>query len=85
MGGDPPPTEFLSSPTFHKKAFHFEIIKRKADQLISRDRMTVTSSFKLYKICRVVVDEEAGLEGDIRVIDESGEDYLYPSTCLITP
>jgi hypothetical protein len=34
----------------------------------------------LYKIYRVIPDENAGAEGDIRFIDESGEDYLYPAS-----
>jgi len=37
-------------------------------------------ALELHKIYRVVPDEEAALDGDIRVIDESGEDYLYPSS-----
>ena len=38
------------------------------------------ASLELHKIYRVVVDEDATKEGDIRIIDESGEDYLYPSS-----
>lgn len=30
-------------------------------------------------IYRVLADEDAGTDGDIRVVDESGEDYLYPA------
>jgi hypothetical protein len=36
------------------------------------------ASLELHKIYRVLLDEEAAQDGDIRVIDESGEDYLYP-------
>ncbi|MGH7947022.1 MAG: hypothetical protein ACREF9_18750 [Opitutaceae bacterium] len=36
------------------------------------------ASLELHKIYRVVPDEDAAQDGDIRVIDESGEDYLYP-------
>ena len=35
------------------------------------------ASLELHKIYRVVPDEDAEADGDIRVIDESGEDYLY--------
>ena len=35
------------------------------------------ASLELHKIYRVLPDEEAAREGDIRIIDESGEDYLY--------
>jgi len=37
------------------------------------------ASLELHKIYRVIPDEEAAQDGDIRVIDESGEDYLYPA------
>lgn len=32
------------------------------------------------KVYRVLLDEEAKKEGYLRVIDESGEDYLYPES-----
>jgi len=35
------------------------------------------------KIYVVVPDEEAEKEGYFRVIDESGEDYLYPASYFI--
>ena len=35
------------------------------------------ASLELHKIYRVLPDEDATEDGDIRVIDESGEDYLY--------
>ena len=38
------------------------------------------ASLELYKIYRVIPDENVGAEGDIRIIDESGEDYLYPAS-----
>ena len=37
------------------------------------------ASLELHKIYRVVPDEDAAEGGDLRVIDESGEDYLYPA------
>jgi len=36
-------------------------------------------SLELHKIYRVLPDEDAAKEGDLRIIDESGEDYLYPA------
>ena len=36
-------------------------------------------SLELHKLYRLVPDEEAERDGDLRVIDESGEDYLYPA------
>ena len=38
------------------------------------------ASLELHKIYRVVPDKDAIAEKDLRVIDESGEDYLYPSS-----
>jgi len=35
------------------------------------------------KIYRMLPDEEAEKEGYIRVIDESGEDYLYPQPYFV--
>jgi hypothetical protein len=37
-------------------------------------------SLELHKIYRVVPDEDAAADNDIRVVDESGEDYLYPAS-----
>jgi hypothetical protein len=36
-------------------------------------------SLELHKIYRVLPEPDAGQDGDLRVIDESGEDYLYPA------
>ncbi len=37
------------------------------------------ASLELHKIYRVVADDDGAQDGDIRVIDESGEGYLYPA------
>ena len=37
------------------------------------------ASLELHKIYRVLPDKDAAEEGDLRVVDESGEDYLYPA------
>ena len=38
------------------------------------------ASLELHKIYRVMHDEDAAATGDMRIIDESGEDYLYPAS-----
>ena len=38
------------------------------------------ASLELHKIYRVVPDRDAAADEDLRVIDESGEDFLYPAT-----
>jgi len=35
------------------------------------------------KIYQILVDEAAAKEGYLRVVDESGEDYLYPDSYFI--
>lgn len=40
-------------------------------------------SLELHKIYRVLPDEDAALDGDLRIIDESGEDYLYPKEYFV--
>ena len=35
------------------------------------------------KVYQVIPDEDAAKEGYLRVIDESGEDYLYPESYFI--
>jgi len=35
------------------------------------------------KIYRVLPDDEAAKDGYLRIIDESGEDYLYPESYFI--
>jgi hypothetical protein len=41
------------------------------------------ASLELHKIYRILPDEEAAKDGDFRVIDESGEDYLYPDGLFV--
>ncbi len=41
------------------------------------------ASLELHKIYRVVPDDKATLDGDLRVVDESGEDYLYPAEWFV--
>lgn len=41
------------------------------------------SSLELHKIYRVLPDNDAAADGDLRVVDESGEDYLYPLSYFV--
>ncbi len=43
------------------------------------DNAGYPASLELHKVYRVLPDEDAESEGDLRVVDESGEDYLYPA------
>jgi hypothetical protein len=41
------------------------------------------ASLELHKIYAVLPDADAEKEDDVRVIDESGEDYLYPADWFV--
>ena len=41
------------------------------------------ASLELRKLYEVVEDVEAARDGMLRVIDESGEDYLFPSDMFV--
>ena len=43
------------------------------------DNTEYPASLELHKVYQVLPDEAAAQDGDVRVIDESGEDYLYPA------
>lgn len=47
---------------------------------IRRDK---TEDLDLWKIYRVLSDTKANEVGCLRVIDESGEDYLYPANRFV--
>ena len=41
------------------------------------------ASLELRKVYRVITDSEAEETGLLRVLDESGEDYLYPASYFV--
>ncbi len=41
------------------------------------------ASLELHKVYRVVPDQDAEQDGDTRIVDESGEDYLYPASYFV--
>ncbi len=47
------------------------------------DNSAYPVSLELHKIYRVLPDDDAAMDGDLRVIDESGEDYLYPAEYFV--
>jgi hypothetical protein len=42
------------------------------------------ASLEIHKIYRVLPDDDAASDGDLRVIDESGEDYLYSADRFVS-
>ena len=47
------------------------------------DNAGYPASLELHKLYRVLPDPSAAEDGDVRVIDESGEDYLYPAEYFV--
>jgi hypothetical protein len=45
-------------------------------------RAEESSDIEIRKVYEILVDEIAAKRGYLRVIDESGEDYLYPKGCF---
>ena len=41
------------------------------------------ASLERHKIYRVLPDQEAEKDGDLRIVDESGKDYLYPKDWFV--
>ena len=58
-----------------KKAPQFAICVRNDDY---------PASLELYKVYRVLPDARAARHQMMRVVDESGEDYLYPKDRFVT-
>ena len=51
--------------------------------VICIDNSDYPASLERRKIYEVVPDPDAAQHGQIRVIDESGEDYLFPKECFV--
>ena len=58
--------------------------KKPADRFaICVDNAEYPASLELHKVYRIVPDADAERDGDLRVIDESGDDYLYPAAYFV--
>ncbi len=47
------------------------------------DNRDYPASLEIHKLYRILPDEDAAREGDLRIVDESGEDYLYPARMFL--
>lgn len=47
------------------------------------DNSEYPASLELHKMYRVLADEDAAKDGDLRIVNESGEDYLYPADYFV--
>ncbi len=54
-----------------------------SDFVVCVDNRHYPVALELHKIYRTLPDEDAAADGDLRVIDESGEDYLYPASYFL--
>lgn len=54
-----------------------------AAYVVCLDNADYPASLERHKIYKVLPDEDAAADGDIRVIDESGEDYLYSAARFV--
>ncbi len=57
--------------------------KEKLQFAVCINNSAYPASLELHKIYRVLPDADATADGDLRVIDESGEDYLYPASWFV--
>jgi hypothetical protein len=44
------------------------------------DNASYQASLEVRKLYEILPDDEAAKHGQVRIIDESGEDYLYPGS-----
>ena len=54
-----------------------------AEYVVCVDNADHPVSLELHKIYQTLPDEDAAASGDIRVVDESGEDYLFPASGFV--
>ncbi len=53
------------------------------DYVLCIDNGDWSASLKIRKVYPCLPDAKAGEHQMLRVIDESGEDYLYPESCFV--
>lgn len=47
------------------------------------DNSEYPASLELHKVYRLLAAADASRHGDLRIVDESGEDYLYPAEYFV--
>ncbi|MBK1629728.1 hypothetical protein CKO31_03025 [Thiohalocapsa halophila] len=47
------------------------------------DNTDYQASLERHKLYKVLEDEDAAADGDLRIVDESGEDYLYSAARFV--
>jgi hypothetical protein len=59
------------------------LMKRDSQFVVCVANKGYSASLELRKLYQVLADDTGAKHGQIRVIDESGEDYLYPAEFFI--
>ena len=54
-----------------------------AEYVVCVDNAGHPASLELHKIYRTLPDDDTAASGDLRVVDESGEDYLFPASGFV--
>ncbi len=57
--------------------------KTRSEYVICVCNDNYAASLELRKVYRAIPDAEASSHKMLRVVDESGEDYLYPDECFV--
>jgi len=73
----------LARKNTKSSGFSAEARKRAARFALCVENKDYPASLERRKVYEVLADEHASKHGQIRVIDESGEDYLYPEEYFI--
>jgi hypothetical protein len=60
-----------------------KVQSRNAAFVICIDNTEYPAALEVRKIYQVIPDEQASVHHLLRIIDESGEDYLYPEALFI--
>ena len=55
----------------------------RAEYVVCVDNADYPVSLELHKIYRTLPDDDAAAAGDLRVVDESGEDYLFSAAAFV--
>lgn len=58
-------------------------MNKEAKFVVCMENSDYPASLEKHKIYQVISDEEIEADGEIRVIDESGEDYIYPAAYFV--
>ncbi|MCY3596551.1 MAG: hypothetical protein OXG71_03850 [Rhodospirillales bacterium] len=53
------------------------------EYVVCVDNADYPVSLELHKIYRTLPDDDAAAAGDLRVVDESGEDYLFSAAAFV--